>query len=404
MIQITNVDIENYRSCINTRFKVKKNLTALIGANGAGKSNILNSFLLLGGRIRGSRMYRNREINDSHTNSTIVFDINLDEQKFKLKADIFFETDERNSDDIHFLKIQFKEVKKGVRYKQIDNSLIEYLLESYYYNSKNKESLFSRLPKKFQTKFNSNFFSCLLFIRKASYYSATQFSDPSNCPVSIELDGNKRFPRYRTNRHHDKFIYDLYKAYKDDHNSFNRYLNTINSNGIGLVSDIEFYEYDLPNSTFEVKTGGKIKQIDKEKQIVVPSFKIDKTTLSPNQLSEGTFKTIALIFYILNDSSELLLIEEPEVCVHHGLLNSILELIKFKSSEKQIIISTHSDFVLDKLSPENVVLVLKDKEVGTLAVELDKHLSKDDYDGLKSYLNNVGNLGEYWKEGGFDYE
>ena len=303
-----------------------------------------------------------------------------------------------------FFNIQFKEQKKGVRYKKIDNSLIDYASEFYYFRSKSDENFLSNLPKKYQTRFNKNFFRCLFFIRKASYYSATQFSDPSNCPVSIELEGNKRLPRYRNNRYHDKFIYDLYNSYKTDTSSFNRYLNTINENGIGLISNIEFYEYDLPNSTFEVKTGGTIKQIDKEKQIVVPSFKIDKTTLTPNQLSEGTFKTIALIFYILNDTSDLLLIEEPEVCVHHGLLSSILELIKFKSSEKQIIISTHSDFVLDKLLPENIVLVFKDKEVGTTAMELDQYLSKDDYNGLKQYLNNVGNLGEFWKEGGFDYE
>ena len=96
--------------------------------------------------------------------------------------------------------------------------------------------------------------------------------------------------------------------------------------------------------------------------------------------------------------------EEPEVCVHHGLLNSILELIKMKSSDKQIIISTHSDFVLDKLLPENVILVKKDTEVGTIALGLTQYLSKDDYNGLKSYLNDIGNLGEFWKEGGFDYE
>lgn len=406
MIKITNVYIENYRSCINTKFRVQKNLTAIIGANGAGKSNILNSFLLLGGRFRGPRMYGNRErdLNDSTTKSTIIYDIDVDNLKYKLKADIFLETDERNSDAVYYYEVQFKQQKKGDRYKKIDNSLIEYAHEFYYFRSKSTESFLNNLPKKYQTKFNNIFFRCLFFIRKASYYSATQFSDPSNCPVSIELEGNKRMPRYRTNKYHDKFIYDLYDAYKSDHNSFNRYLNTINDNGIGLISNIEFYEYDLPSSTFEVKTGGTIRQIDKEKQIVVPSFKIDKTTLTPNQLSEGTFKTIALIFYILNDTSDLLLIEEPEVCVHHGLLNSILELIKFKSSEKQIIISTHSDFVLDKLIPENIVLVFKDKEVGTTAIELDQYLSKDDYNGLKEYLNNVGNLGEFWKEGGFDYE
>ena len=403
MINIENIEIENYRSCLNTKFKIRNNLTAIIGANGAGKSNILNSCLLLS-RVRRSRMFRSKQILDTLSKCSIVFEFKKDNEQFALKADFFFETDEKNSDDVHHFEMSFKDLnQKGNRYKKIDSELINFVNEFMMYRPSNS-SLEEHLPKKFDTKINIHFIQCFLFIHKASYYSATQFSDPSKCPVSIELDGNRVHPRFRNNRSHDNFIYDLYITSQRDEVSFSRYLNTVNENGIGLITDLKFYKYDLPNSTYEVKTGGEIRQIDKQKSIVVPSFVIDKTTLTPNQLSEGTFKTLALIFYVLTDKSDLLLIEEPEVCVHHGLLNSILELIKMKSSEKQIIISTHSDFVLDKLLPENVVLIFKDKEIGTTAIEVDKFLSKGDYKALKDYLTNAGNLGEFWKEGGFDYE
>ena len=96
----------------------------------------------------------------------------------------------------------------------------------------------------------------------------------------------------------------------------------------------------------------------------MPSFSIDGNTLSPNQLSEGTFKTLALLYYVLTDESNLLLIEEPEVCIHHGLLNSIIALIKAYSKQKQIVISTHSDFVLDQIAPEDLVLVTRQKNQG----------------------------------------
>ena len=99
----------------------------------------------------------------------------------------------------------------------------------------------------------------------------------------------------------------------------------------------------------------EIRQILRNKQLIVPYVGVDKTELSFNQLSEGTFKTIALIFYIITDKSNLLLIEEPEVCVHHGLLNSVMSLILLYSRRKQIIISTHSDFVLDKIELWNQV-------------------------------------------------
>ncbi len=134
--------------------------------------------------------------------------------------------------------------------------------------------------------------------------------------------------------------------------------------------------------------------------LVIPQFRIGKQTLSPNQLSEGTFKTLALLFHVITDTSSLLLIEEPEVCVHHGLLSSILEIIKSFSFKKQIVISTHSDYVLDHVKPENVFRVTRDKVSGTTIKRLTEALDAQEYAALREYLATTGNLGEYWREGG----
>ena len=112
------------------------------------------------------------------------------------------------------------------------------------------------------------------------------------------------------------------------------------------------------------RVGGKIEKVRRQKVLVVPQFHKGREILSPNQLSEGTFKTLALLFNIITEDSTALLIEEPEVCVHQGLLSSILELIKQYSSSKQMFVSTHSDYVLDYLQPENVFTVKYDKKAG----------------------------------------
>ena len=160
----------------------------------------------------------------------------------------------------------------------------------------------------------------------------------------------------------------------------------------------------MPSSSYEIKTGGKIKETKRNRILIVPCFVVSGNNLSPNQLSEGTLKTLALLFYALTDDSKLLLIEEPEVCIHHGLLNSIIAIIKSQSKKKQIIISTHSDYVLDLLKPENIILVKKTDKAGTTAKLLTKSLSINAYKALHLYLEESGNLGEYWKEGGFDNE
>lgn len=146
-------------------------------------------------------------------------------------------------------------------------------------------------------------------------------------------------------------------------------------------------------------TGGKVVKKEKTNLLVVPSFKISGNSLSPSQLSEGTFKTLALLFYLVTDKSSILMIEEPEVCVHHGLLNSIVELIEVYSANKQIFISTHSDSVLDRLEVDNVFRVWRTKEAGTQVSNIKRNMKNKELLALKNYLLNEGSLGEYWKHG-----
>jgi predicted ATPase len=166
-----------------------------------------------------------------------------------------------------------------------------------------------------------------------------------------------------------------------------------------LVEEIEFKEIETSSSNYSVMTGGKVVKREKKNQLVVPSFKISGNNLSPSQLSEGTFKTLALIFYLVTDKSSILMIEEPEVCVHHGLLNSIVELIDIYSEDKQIIISTHSESVLDKLQIDNVFKVRRTNDKGTRVTSIKGNMKAKELKALTNYLLDEGSLGEFWKHG-----
>jgi predicted ATP-dependent endonuclease of OLD family len=403
MIKINKLEIFNYRSCIKTKVETSTPLTTLIGINGVGKSNILNSIQLLQ-KINRNRYFHQRQLIETLSHSRLNLELDIDSTIIILKADIYYDTDESNTDEIYSAELKYKNLNlKNRKWTEIDSDLYEYID---YTNRATKpidvERFFSHRKKNIEeSKISLRLIS---YLTNISYYSATQFSDPTKSPISLELEDSRLGRSYRKSQAHEKFLFDLYRYHKSDKKMFDRYINTVNQNGIGLIDDIKFLDHQVPNSSYKVKAGGQIQKIEKIKTIIIPSIILDKLTLSPNQLSEGTFKTLALIFYILNDESDLLLIEEPEVCVHHGLLSSIIELIKIQSKKKQIIISTHSDYVLDKLNPENVVLVKKTKGQGTQASTLSKTLTKNDFKALKDYLEQTGNLGEYWKEGGFENE
>lgn len=387
MIKISKIEIVNYRSCIKTSIDVQDNLTTLIGINGVGKSNILNSLLLLK-KINRNRFFHQEIIQETLKHTGLKLFLTIDKISYTLKSDIYIETDENNLDDVLYAEIFLKKSKdKTQDWRPIPIDLFSYVERLKIINKPfNDRKIQDEYLKSEEGQIAIQIVDFLISI---SYYSATQFADPTRCPVSISIQETE-IQGIKNRESHSMFIYDLYSSYRSENKSFIKYVNIINKNGIGLIEKIKFTEHkytELNNRT-----------------VITPIFEIDGQRLSPNQLSEGTFKTLALIFYVLNDKSELLLIEEPEVCVHHGLLNSVIALIKQQSKEKQIIISTHSDFVLDKLKPENIILVKKDIQKGTLADKLSKTMSKDDYSALKEYLKTSGNLGEYWKEGGFENE
>jgi predicted ATPase len=177
------------------------------------------------------------------------------------------------------------------------------------------------------------------------------------------------------------------------------YEQFISRNELGLISRLTWKEVQLSSNVAEVKSGGTFKKVRKYKTLIIPKIQIGQSHITFNQLSEGTFKTLAMVFYIMTDASSCLLIEEPEVCVHLGLLSRIVSTIKSYSKSKQVIFSTHSDQVLDQLDPKNVFVVAMTR-TGTTAVGMESWVGQKGRVALTNYLEESGTLGEYWRAGG----
>ena len=236
------------------------------------------------------------------------------------------------------------------------------------------------------------------------YYSASQFTNPSLSPTSFEIDeddGDLNEPIQTRRLPHTRFLYDLYTLSKKNDSSYSAFLALVGPSGVGLIDEIRWQEVKFESEAYEVQAGGKVITKNKTRTMIIPTVQTGTSQLSFNQLSEGTLRTLAMLFYITTEKSELLLLEEPEVCVHHGLLNSVMEIIQQFSHRKQIIISTHSDAVLDKLAPEQLAIVDKNRESGTIVKGIGKIMSMKDIVALRGYLNSLGSLGEYLRHSGF---
>jgi ABC-type lipoprotein export system ATPase subunit len=411
---IQRIELRNYRSCKRTKFPLDKNLSVLIGPNGSGKSNILHALLLLRKVALNTGRYRGEEEETFLSGCKLLAEFWVDGHTVRYQALIKYATNERNVDEVVAAseRWNFRDITSDSKWSTIPMSFVAEgerrgrigvnppTLELYMWR-RGMPLRGLNVPKGASgRKAIAALRAIVRFIIGTRYYSASRFTDPSKCPASFELESDRLSRRIpRAGDEHLQFMYDLYLAYKNHKDEFSEFLSLVGPDGVGLIDSIEYDEIDVPSSIYQVATGGRLIRREVKRLLIIPNIRIGSLKLSPNQLSEGTFRTLGVLFYIITDKSRLLLLEEPEVCIHHGLLASIVELIKSVSRKKQIVISTHSDFVIDAVEPTNVFIVRNSALKGTDVKHLPKSMTSNQYRLLKKYLDSVGNLGEYWRHG-----
>lgn len=410
-MKISKLSIKSYRSCEDTSFSPDEELTVLIGPNGSGKTNILSAIKLLSSLLFVRRRSRLKNREDSlFSASEIKTWFDLDGKTVVHTAKVSLVVNEKNEDEViesdeswYMFDITGSRKKADIPLEIIFD--ISHFGRVGTHAGARDRSHFLReylADRGFDEKALSAMVSVAEYISSIGYYSASQFTNPSNCPISFEVEaeggsGLRRGISIRSS--HKAFLYDMYSEYKENTEAYGEFFSIVGPAGIGLVDSIDFKEVKTSSSSISVLTGGAVRKREKVNLMVVPGFTISESTLSPSQLSEGTFKTLALIFNLITDKSSMLMIEEPEVCVHHGLLNSIVELINIYSKEKQIFISTHSDTVLDRVDIKNVFAVKRDPSKGTIVSNISKSMKNKEMKALKEYLETEGSLGEFWKHG-----
>lgn len=410
-VRIEHFRVRGYRSCLTTSLKPTPALTVLIGRNGSGKTNVLQALVLLGSV--GVPRHRRPRTESRPSRCFLQAAFNVRGKVIPYRAWVSYVTNERNEDEVVHAREQwnFREVNNTDQWQEIPSGFLHEPL--FIHRRFIAPHATGRLGRNFQLALDKPY-SVLpkkvidtmqaigRFISQITYYSASQFTNPSRCPSSFEIDedGDLRAPQRITE--HLRFMFDLYKASTSEPLLYEQYMSIVGRNGLSLIDWLTWRKARVASSVVEVTSGGKLIRERRERVLIIPNVHIGRSHLSMNQLSEGTFKTLALLFYLVHDRSGLLLVEEPEVCVHHGLLRSVMEIITRFSRDRQIICSTHSDFVLDLLRPEQVMIVRNEGIRGTQVKSVSQRMSVKELAALRDYLSTEGNLGEFWRHGGLE--
>jgi hypothetical protein len=293
-VALVQVLVEGYRSCRKTAFSPNSELSALIGINGAGKTNLLTAIRLLA--VQSRRRYGVPTDKESSLNETTVTAWFLvDDVRIGYRIRLFLSVSSKNTDEVVAMSEEwnFQGITKSRLWRAIPASVllgsskdhdIRYVMDieryerQLYESRKHSVANFAN-PGYFNDDVNTNeavissVSRVFYFCRGITYYGASQFTDPSRCPSSFEIESDGRLTdTYGISRAHAKFLHDLYSLRRDNLDLYEVYEQFISRNELGLISRLTWKEVQLSSNYKGFPT------FVKQKSIVVNRAAIDHET------------------------------------------------------------------------------------------------------------------------------
>ena len=135
---------------------------------------------------------------------------------------------------------------------------------------------------------------------------------------------------------------------------------------------------------FHVKIEGSTVQLFLEEgDVVIPA----------TRLSDGTLRYLCLLAILCHPQPPpLICIEEPELGLHPDILPTVSKLLLEASERSQLIVTTHSDMLVDALTNEWWSIVVCEKRDGQTVMR------RLDEEKMAAWLENY-RLGELWSSG-----
>jgi predicted ATPase len=114
--------------------------------------------------------------------------------------------------------------------------------------------------------------------------------------------------------------------------------------------------------------------------------------------SDGTMKMLAYLTVLYDpEPPRFIGIEEPENFLHPRLLPELAEECRAASENSQLLITSHSPFLLNAMRAEEVRVLYRDEQGFTQAVRA------SDIQGIPEFIQAGASLGHLWMEGHFGF-
>ncbi|WP_016953616.1 AAA family ATPase [Anabaena sp. PCC 7108] len=349
MNSFESIKIEGYRRLYSVKINMRP-LTVMIGANGVGKTSLLEIFSLLAASAKGQLESKFSEfggINEIITRdmaksikisllkqvldyAKLDYSLEITPRNFgyEISSEILTQIYDNPPAPLRTLK-HIDSQGLEVKYFSPDNqNLLHPNLLRPTWDHNPLETSLSQVPKMYQAPENlrQELASC-------TFYGALNVTPKS----PVRLPQSMR-PATLPGANGEDLVSCLY------------YLRETDPERFEIIEDTLTAAFpDFERLSFPPVAAGTITMTWKDKNFSRPLYM--------HQLSEGTLRFIWLITLLLSPGlTAVTLIDEPEVSLHPELLRLLADVMREASQKTQLIVATHSDRLIRFLKPEEVII------------------------------------------------
>jgi predicted ATPase len=397
---LISVKVEGFRSCAETQVPLGHTVSALIGRNGVGKTNILQAIRWFSRNvIHGDSVARYQIFTADHAAfeaklllDGIPYDYKLYFQREKpadsVKEELNCQAEEAGSQTV--FERDNEEIRIANRPDPVRVGRMTPAIRALTALLPGDDPVHGHLSR-IRSYFNSVKYYYLEDTPRTSYFNSVKYYNLADTRGAQDIVQEGQYAewlrRYRDDGElTDSVAFRLIYLWQEERELFDEFRSLIGPEGLGVLNEISEPVILAPNPESGIRA----------EKLYLLSFKPSSTMGGAGQslyfgnLSAGTRRVIRMVVSLLFDRRALMLIEEPEDSIHPGLLRKLIDLFRTYSDQTQVLFSTHSPEVLDMLGPEEVLLVTAPD--GKTSV---RQLSGDELQRARKFLQDEGSLSDY---------
>ena len=381
--RIEYLRIENYRALQSIEFKNIQPVTVLLGPNGSGKSTVIDVFNFLsecfqyGLRHAWDKRGRAKELRTRGGDGPVVFELKYRENPELPLITYHLAIDERPKGPVVVEEwLQWRRGANGKPFRFLD------------YHEGQGRAISGDMPDETDVRIEIPLRSPDLF----AVNTLGQFAE---------------HPRVAALR---EFITDWYVSYLSIDDTRGQPeagpQERLSKNGDNLPNVIQYLKEQHPDRLEHIFKVLRRRVPRLEKVLAEPMangrllLKIKdapfEQPILSRYVSDGTMKMLAYLI-VLSDPNppQFIGIEEPENFLHPRLLPELAEECRSTAGRSQLLITTHSPFIIDAMKPTEVCVLYRDNNGYT------KVIRASEIQGVNEFVKAGASLGNLWLEGFF---